>query len=200
MWCKGIGITFMNNYKTVERLTSLHQTRLGMFAFVLLALMTLATSAFAQSNQTSIDAQVNALRAESSALERDISLLEKDLLFPPLTRIEVFLSLADSAEYDLRSVALELDGEEKSFHIYNGTDVEALKMGGLQHFWEGNVALGQHVLNVTFKGKNAKGDAFTKTIKHRFEKEAHGLAFELQAAMASDAINPKFTIEAWGKR
>ena len=154
----------------------------------------------AQSPSAQLDREVDLLKAEATELERDIGLLEKDLLFPPLTRVEVFVSLDPALDFTLQHIALEIDGDEKSFHLYNANDVSALQMGGLQHFWEGNVALGQHKMLVEFKGKSAKGEVVKQSVQYDFEKGKAGATFELQVMAGEDSKTPKFAIKAWDKR
>ena len=153
-----------------------------------------------QARSSSIEQEVNQLRGEAADLERDIGLLEKDLLFPPLTRVEVFLSVQPDLDFQLRSVVFSLDGDEKSFHVYTMSDITALQMGGLQQFWEGNVALGQHELLVEFVGLNVKGATVKKQITHKFEKTRSGLAFEIQVKSGANATTPKFSVKAWNNR
>lgn len=150
--------------------------------------------------QNALDTQVQQLRKEALDLQRDIGLLEKELLFPPLTRVEVYLSVAPGLEYSLRSVVLEIDGEERSFHIYSDTDMAALKVGGVQSFWEGNVALGVHQLIATFKGADVKGRPLGGEAKVEFKKGKSGLALELQLLAGKNKKTPKFAVKSWGER
>lgn len=182
----------MNNYKK-KILASIITT----FFFLPAGFAAEAESALTADN---IEKKVNQLHSDSTDLERDIGLLEKDLLFPPLTRVEVFLSIDPELDFSLKNVALSLDGDEKSFHIYTSADTTALQMGGLQQFWEGNVALGQHEVTVEFLGVNVKGKQVKKTVTKKFEKTRKGLAFELQVNKGDNAVTPTFAIKAWNNR
>ncbi len=147
-----------------------------------------------------IEKEVNALRSEATDLERDIGLLEKDLLFPPLTRVEVFLSIAPELNFSLKNIALSLDDDEKSFHVYTAQDITALQMGGVQQFWEGNVALGQHEIIVDFMGVDVSGQRLRGSVSKKFEKTRDGLSFEIQVSADSDATVPKLTVKTWKNR
>ena len=163
----------------------------------------LSTNAFSADDQVTasdIEKEINQLHGEATALERDIGLIEKDLLFPPLTRVEVFLSVQAELDFTLKNIVLTLDGDEKSFHIYSAGDITALQMGGLQQFWEGNVALGLHEAQVEFTGVNAKGKRIKQTVKKKFEKTRDGLALEIQVLQGSDATTPTFSIKTWNNR
>lgn len=186
------GLGLMNNYKK----NILVPVLAGFF---------LATPVFAADgsrglSSEAIEKEVNQLYSEAADLERDIGLLEKDLLFPPLTRVEVFLSIDATLNFTLKNVVLSLDGDEKSFHIYTATDMTALQMGGLQQFWEGNVALGQHEVVVEFQGVNAKGKRVKQSVSQKFEKTRDGLAFEIQVKQGANATTPTFAIKAWNNR
>jgi hypothetical protein len=182
----------MNNYKN---------KLLPLMAFgLLLSQSVTSQESLATDSPENIELQVNALYAEAASLERDIGLLEKDLLFPPLTRVEVFLSVESELDFQLKSVAMILDGDEKSFHVYSASDLTALQMGGLQQFWEGNVALGEHQLRVDFQGLNAKNKVIKQSISTDFEKTRDGLAFEVQVKQGADAKTPLFSLKAWDRR
>ena len=174
---------------------------ISVFRQISLIVSILLCSLMASANEPSdIEKEVNELHADAAAIERDINLLEKDLLFPPLTRLEVFLSIDGSLNFDLNSIVLEIDGDEKSFHIYNASDLTALRLGGLQQFWEGNIALGKHELKAVLKGKTKDDDPIQQAVTYQFEKKKAGVAVELQIVPADDGETPTLKAKSWGKR
>lgn len=164
--------------------------------FQILALALLSSWGFAADG---LDQQVKELSAEISALERDVDVLEKNLLFPPLTRVEVYLSLDGRADFTITSATLSLDDQEKSFHIYTAEDVAALHLGGKQHLWEGNVALGKHNLSAVVQGKNAKGQVIEKQAVFQFEKTLAGRSLELAVSVSKDSDSPVLSVKDWGE-
>ena len=164
--------------------------------FQILALVLFSSWGFAADN---LDQQVKELSAEISALERDVDVLEKNLLFPPLTRVEVYLSLDSRADFTITSAIVHLDDQEKSFHIYTAEDVAALHLGGKQHLWEGNVALGKHGLTAVVQGKNAKGQIVEKQAVLQFEKTLAGRSLELAVEASKDSDTPVLSVKDWGE-
>lgn len=188
----------MNNYKKNAEFSPV-SFLCGLISLCFVLLFHASVSAN-ETSEAELDQKVELLRSEASNIERDLGLLEKELLFPPLTRVEFYLSIQPDLDFSLRSVALELDGEEKSFHIYSQDDMTALQLGGLQHFWEGNVALGKHRIVATFKGSDTKGNMVKQSITHEFEKTTAGAAFELQVVQGKNLKTPDFVVKSWGKR
>lgn len=155
---------------------------------------------YAESSNNDINAQVILLQENVDALERDISALEKDLLFPPLTRVNVYLSHSADINFTLRSLTLSLNGKEKSFHIYSESDINALRLGGLQQFWEGNVALGTHTLEARIEGLSRKGKPLKQFAKLTFEKKLSGKTFELHVSAAEKKNKaPTLRIKEWSE-
>jgi hypothetical protein len=189
----------MVNYKKKKSVV-VHSLKYLAIGFLVAWFMPHAIAADDAAQQSALDAQVQNLRNEALILERDIGLLEKELLFPPLTRVEVYLSMQPELDYKLRSVVLEIDGEEKSFHIYSESDMAALRVGGMQSFWEGNVALGTHQLVATFKGEDPKGRPLGGTTQAAFKKTRSGLALELQVLVGKNEKTPKFAVKDWGEK
>ena len=74
----------------------------------------------AEVSEESLEQDIDNLGAEVDGIARDIALLERELLFPPLTRVQFYLSVNKDVQFTLQSLTLLLDGEEKSFHIYFG--------------------------------------------------------------------------------
>lgn len=140
--------------------------------------------------------QLNDLRANVDAIERDVSQLEQNLLFPPLTRVKVYLSLENDADYTPRSVSLRIDGREQSFHVYSPEEVTALRLGGIQTLWEGNVALGERRLSASFEGVDRTGDEVKGEAALTFEKTLKGRALELQVVGKPETA---FKIKDWGE-
>ncbi|NRA41134.1 MAG: hypothetical protein HRU21_02370 [Pseudomonadales bacterium] len=162
---------------------------------LLLLILHIATMAHA-SMQDSIDQ----LQANAADIERDIGLLEQQLLFPPLTRVQVFLQFSPELNFSLNSVILLIDGEEKSFHIYDQKELTALQMGGIQSFWEGNVGIGPHTMLARFKGKSRDGDIVEKSVSYQFNKDDSGSTFAIQILPEQDNETPKIALKAWERR
>ncbi|CAA0090681.1 Uncharacterised protein [BD1-7 clade bacterium] len=179
----------------------IHLTRL-FGNFVKLVILTLvASTLYAQeASQSELDEQVNVLSAQVDDLSRNIALLEQELLFPPLTRVQVYLSMTPDSTFRLRSMMVKIDGVEKSYHIYSDSDLAALRLGGIQRFWEGNVSLGVHSVDAEFKGTDAKGNKYSQNVTFNFEKTLSGHSVELAVGSTEDSLMPSFTVKDWGEK
>lgn len=165
--------------------------------FLATCLSLCALSMFSSLVVADVNQQMNQLNTTMAALERDISKLEENLLFPPVTRTKVFLSLAADADFTLRSVSLRLDKREQSFHVYTQQEVDALRLGGIQSLWEGNVALGERHLLATFEGVNRRGENVKGEAALAFEKTLEGRALELQILGGKQT---QFNVKDWGAK
>ncbi len=149
-------------------------------------------SAFSESFQKELDQQLDGLSIAIDDIEKDISDLKKDILFPPVTRLTVYVSVAPDVLFDLHSLTLLVDGKEKSFHIYSERDIAALRLGGMQKLYEGNVTLGFHDVKAVFKGKTKKEKPASHAVDLTFEKKLEGHVLNLAVKASSDSKAPQF--------
>lgn len=156
----------------------------------ILVLSLLASLSLADVNQ-----QIRQLSASVDSIERDVSALEQNLLFPPVTRTKVFLSLANDADFTPQTISLRMDGREQTFHVYSAQEVDALRLGGIQSLWEGNVALGKRRVLAQFEGVNRRGESVKGEAALDFEKTLQGRALELQIGGGRTTT---FTVKDWG--
>ncbi len=91
-----------------------------------------------------LDREVQSLQKDLVELGRDLFLLEEDLLFPATTQVMVFLSLDVGQYFDLDSVQLKVGGRDVANHLYTRREADALKRGGVQRLYAGNLNLGEH--------------------------------------------------------
>ena len=71
----------------------------------------------------------------------------------------------------LDSVRLQIDGQLVTHHIYSAKELEALRKGGVQRIYLGNVATGDHQLEVLVDAKLEDGKDFSRTEHLTFRKE-----------------------------
>jgi hypothetical protein len=70
----------------------------------------------------------------------------------------------------LDAVRLQIDGRLVAHHIYTAKELEALRKGGVQRIYVGNVSTGDHKLEVLIDGK-LEGADFSRTENFTFRKE-----------------------------
>src|SRR3989442_1466912 len=71
----------------------------------------------------------------------------------------------------LDAVRLQIDGQLVAHYIYSAKELKALRKGGVQRIYVGNVATGDHKLDVLVDGKLEDGADFSRTGQFTFRKE-----------------------------
>ena len=121
-------------------------------------------------NIRSLDGQVQEIKSDVLSIASELNTLEERLLFPSLTQVSLFVSIAQDEEFRLDAVQLEINGELASHHIYSFKELDALQSGGVQKIYTGNLTTGDHQLNVTMIGKLKNGKDFNESGSFVFTK------------------------------
>lgn len=119
----------------------------------------------------SLDEQVQEIKSDVLSIASELSHLEEKLLYPSNTQVAVFVSLPEGETLRVDSVQIRIDGELVAHHIYSFKELEALKKGGVQRIYTGNVRSGEHQLEVAVAGKLAGGKDVAGTETFSFSKE-----------------------------
>jgi len=143
-----------------------------------LMLVTLFCGPFAMANaetltgddMRSLDGQVQEIKSDVLSIASELNNLEERLLFPSNTQVAVFVSIAEDEDFRLDAVQIEIDGQLSTHHIYSFKELEALQKGGVQRIYTGNIATGDHELNVTMIGKLKNGNDFNESDSFMFAK------------------------------
>jgi hypothetical protein len=109
------------------------------------------------SEMQSLDGQVQEIKSDVLSIASELSILEERLLYPSNTQVAVFVSIAENEDFRLDAVQVEIDGELATHHIYSFNELEALKKGGVQRIYKGNITTGHHQLNETINVKLKNG-------------------------------------------
>jgi hypothetical protein len=118
----------------------------------------------------SLDGQVQEIKSDVLNIASELSILEERLLYPSNTQIAVFVSIGKDEDFRLDAIELEINGELATHHIYSFNELEALKKGGVQRIYTGNIPTGDHQLSITMMGKLKSGEDFTETDSFMFAK------------------------------
>lgn len=118
-----------------------------------------------------LDEQVQEIKSDVLSIAEELSRLEEKLLYPSGTQVAIFVVLAEGNGMRLDAVRLQIDGELVAHHIYSAKELEALRKGGVQRLYVGNVAAGDHQLEVLVDGKLEGGADFSRTERFTFRKE-----------------------------
>lgn len=124
-----------------------------------------------QQEMRGLDEQVQEVKSDVLSISQELSRLEEKLLYPSGTQVAIFVALAKGDPMRLDSVRLQIDGQLVTHHIYSAKELEALRKGGVQRIYVGNVSTGDHQLEVLVDGKLEDGKDFSRTEHLTFRKE-----------------------------
>ena len=141
---------------------------------VMVAALVLATAAYGQEvsreQLKGLDEQVQEIKSDVLAIAAELNQLEEKLLFPSNTQLAVFISMGADQDFRLDAVEIQLGGKPVAHHIYTFKELDALRRGGVQRIYTGNIRTGAHDLQVAMTGKIHKGGLFSKTGKFAVDK------------------------------
>jgi pyruvate/2-oxoglutarate dehydrogenase complex dihydrolipoamide acyltransferase (E2) component len=148
-----------------------------------------------------LDARVQQLKSELVRLNRDLLVLEEELLFPAGTQVAVFVSMDVGVFFELESVQVKMGNQVVGQHLYTPAEVAALKRGGVQRLWLGNLKSGTHAIDAFFTGRGPKQGEHQRDYKRgttlSFEKTSEPRYIELRIRDAQGKLQPEFDVKVW---
>jgi hypothetical protein len=147
--------------------------------------------------EDSLDAEIEALKKAVLSLNRDLFILEEDLLFPPNTQFSVFLSMDTGALFSLDSVQLKINDKNIANHLYTQRELGALKRGGVQRLYIGNLPSGEHEIVAIFTGVGPKGRDYRRGESVVIEKTTEPQFVEFMIADDTGKEQPQFDVRVW---
>jgi hypothetical protein len=124
-----------------------------------------------QQQMRGLDEEVQQIKSDVLGIAAELNQLEEKLLYPSGTQVAVFITLAKGDQMRLDAVRLQIDGHVAAQYIYSFKELEALRKGGVQRIYVGNVTTGDHKLEVLVDGKLEGGADFSHTEHFTFRKE-----------------------------
>jgi hypothetical protein len=124
-----------------------------------------------QQRMRGLDEDVQEIKSDVLRIAQELTQLEEKLLYPSGTQVAIFVELARGDTMRLDAVRLQIDGLLVAHYIYSAKELEALRKGGVQRIYVGNVATGEHTLEVLADGKLAGGADFSRTDRFTFRKD-----------------------------
>jgi len=140
---------------------------------------------------TGLDEQIQEIKSDVLSIAVELNQLEEKLLYPSNTQVAVFVSLVSGETFRLDSVKIQLDGKPVAHHLYTFKELEALKKGGVQRIYTGNIRSGDHDLQVSVIGKSSGGADFRKTERFKVNKDVGPKIVEISMAAQSISINDR---------
>ncbi|MCW8901036.1 MAG: AraC family transcriptional regulator [Gammaproteobacteria bacterium] len=159
--------------------------------------MSISTFTCAEERSPALESQVQNLKKEVLDLNKELFILEEDLLFPANTQFSIFLSMDIGQLFDLDSVQINIDGKNISNHLYTQREINALKRGGVQRVYLGNIASGKHELVAFFTGKGPNKRAYKRGTTIEIEKTSSPLFVELKIIDNLSKQQPEFKTKVW---
>ena len=123
-----------------------------------------------------LDEQVQDIKKDVLELTSELSRLEEKLLFPSNTQVSLFVSLAGDKGFVLDSMQIKLDNKIVAHHLYTYKELEALRAGGVQRIYTGNIKTGDHNLVASFIGRSRSDNEYQRS----------------ENFVVSKAVGPKF--------
>ena len=137
--------------------------------------LSLAVAGFAHAGagdaMQGLDEQVQEIKSDVLAIAAELRQLEEKLLYPSDTQVAVFVSIAEGDPLELDSVRIQIDDQPVAHHIYSFKELEALRRGGVQRIYTGNLQTGEHRIEVSVAGTLAGGAALDRTGSFPFRKD-----------------------------
>jgi len=143
-----------------------------------------------QQQMRGLDEQVQEVKSDVLSIAAELNQLEEKLLYPSGTQVAIFVALAKGDQMRLDAVRLEIDGQLVAHYIYSAKELDALRKGGVQRIYVGNVATGDHQLNVFVDGKLKAGADFSRTEHFTFHKEVKPKLVEVTMAGPDSGKTP----------
>lgn len=154
-------------------------------------------SVSAQEPTTELQQNIQDLKKEVLKLNRNLFILEEDLLFPANTQFSVFLSMDSGQLFNLDSVQLKINDKVIANHLYTEREINALKRGGVQRLYIGNLPSGTHEIIALFVGKGPSGRDYRRGETISIEKGSDPQFVELQIIDDASKEQPQFKARIW---
>lgn len=143
------------------------------------------------------DAEIQALKKDALKLNRELFMMEEDILYPESTQFTVFVSLDSGELFDLDSVQLRIDDKIVSNYLYTNRELAALKMGGVQRLYQGNIKSGDHEITAFLIGKGPHNRDYKRGVTRTVNKALSPLFVELKIVDDASHEQPGFYLTVW---
>ena len=143
-----------------------------------------------------LDEQVQDIKKDVLELTSELSRLEEKLLFPSNTQVSLFVSLSGDKSFVLDSMQIKMDGKVVAQHLYTYKEVEALKSGGVQRIYTGNIKTGDHAMVASFIGRSKSGNEYQRSENFTVSKAVGPKFVEIQVGGGS-ASDQTISFQDW---
>ena len=144
-----------------------------------------------------IDVRLQKLKDDIIDLNTTIFRLQEELLYPEDSSVVVFISVEGGNYFTLDAVKLMVDDAMVTSYLYTDREVAALRKGGIQRLYMGNLKTGEHQLAVVFTGKGPQGQDYKRAESIALFKEKGAAFIKLVVRDDPAKKEPEFVYEAW---
>ncbi len=144
-----------------------------------------------------LDREIQTLKKEFLDINRDLSLLEEELLYAPDQKLLVFVTVTRDSPFSPSHVKIVMDGEMLIHHLYTGGEINALRQGGVHRLYVGEVARGDHALQVYLTGTEIEGRDFQRKKTKNFFRRTGPTYVELRIGEKASTEGLEFSIDVW---
>ena len=144
-----------------------------------------------------LDTEIQKLKEEILELNTTLFRLQEELLYPEDSSVVIFLSIEGGNYFELDSVKLQIDDTMVTSYLYTDREVMALKKGGIQRLYMGNIKSGEHQLVAVFTGKGPQGQDYKRAEEIRVNKEKGAALIKLIVRDNPEKKQPEFLHETW---
>jgi hypothetical protein len=117
-----------------------------------------------------LDEQVQEVKSDVLSISAELGRLEEKLLYPSNTQVAVFIALTPQDQTRLDAVQIQIDGQLVAHYIYSFKELDALRKGGVQRIYTGNVTTGEHRIDIAVSGKLQSGGDYNQSGSFAFRK------------------------------
>lgn len=143
-----------------------------------------------------LDEQVQDIKKDVLELTSELSRLEEKLLFPSNTQVSLFVSLNGDKDFVLDSMQIKMDNKVVAQHLYTYKELEALRAGGVQRIYTGNIKTGDHSLVASFIGRSKSGNEYQRSENFTVTKAVGPKFVEIQIT-GSSASDQTVSFKDW---
>ena len=143
-----------------------------------------------------LDEQVQEVKSDVLSIAAELNQLQERLLYPSGTHLAIFVELAMGDTLRLDAVQIQIDGQLATDYLYSFKELEALQKGGVQRIYTGNIATGEHAIDISLNGKLANGKDYTHSEHFAFSKDVQPKLMGVTLA-GPDSGQPAIKIGNW---
>ena len=148
-------------------------------------------------SKSALDNEIQNIKQEALRINRELFMIEEDILYPDITQVMVFVSLDIGEFFQLDSVQLRIDDKIVANYLYTDREIDALKKGGVQRLYQGNLKNGEHELTAYFIGKGPRDRDYKRGATRTINKSMSPVFVELRIIDEKNQQQPDFDVAIW---